>query len=229
MHYTGVIEIIILLELAKNFSPFIKKHFTIKEKNMCIITFFICLLIDAFPAFQYSAFPFEYYFVSDNGNIRSRTIYLMLTSSIAGSSIGSLFQVVVFVLRDVLTLFFGIALNIFHFYKIKRYANKKAPKLKLRPVSVLTNSTAVETKKPKKTENLTNMMIILCLISIFVRIVSLTCGIYWIFTYSILGMILGVSMDSLVTLNSAIPFFVFYKFNKIFRTRFKEIFRKKTI
>jgi len=61
-----------------------------------------------------------------------------------------------------------------------------------------------------------------------VRITTLTCGIYWLFTYDLFAAILGVGADMAIALNSAVAFFVFYVFNKKFRKNFFNLIKRRS-
>jgi hypothetical protein len=229
MHFTGVIECIILLDRLKNFSSILKKALKISPKKITFALLCICLLIDFPPVFQYSGHEFDYNYYGSDGQIQLYKIYLVITSEIASSYIGSSIEVAIFVIRDGVTLVFSIGLNIICFYYMKNHSAKK---------HVLTNDTstsraivtisahAIDSKKEREKtfqKNMSQMTITLVLISTLVRITTLTCGIYWLFAYDLISVILGMFSDSAVALNATVPFFVFLRFNKKYRRIFLDL------
>ena len=229
MHFTGVIECIILLDRLKNFSAILKKALKISPKKITFALLCICVLIDFPPAFQYSGHEFDYNYYGSDGQIQLYKIYLVITSEIASSHIGSSIGVAIFVIRDGVTLVFSIVLNIICFYFMKNHSAKK---------HVLTNdastgramvtfaSRAIDSKKEREKtfqKNMSQMTITLVVISIMVRITTLTCGIYWLFAYDLISVIIGMCSDTTVALNATVPFFVYLRFNKKYRRIFLDL------
>jgi hypothetical protein len=70
MHFTGVIECIILLDRLKNFSSILKKALKISPKKITFALLCICLLIDLPPVFQYSGHEFDYNYYGSDGQIQ---------------------------------------------------------------------------------------------------------------------------------------------------------------
>ena len=125
MHFSGVIECIILLDRLKTFSPFIKRAFTISPKKITFILLCVCLFIDFFPIFQYSAYEYDYYYYTSDGQVSMYKVYFSLASAIAGTYFGSIIEIAVFVIRDGVTLAFSISLNIICFIQMKNHIVKK--------------------------------------------------------------------------------------------------------
>jgi hypothetical protein len=226
LHFSGVLECIILLDRLKNFIPFVKRVFNISPKKITIIILCICLLIDFPPIFQYSAYDFDYFYYNDDGVIQTYKVYILIASEIASSYIGSSIMVTIFAIRDGVTLAFSIILNTICFIQMKRQIARK---------EVLSNETSNRTgvtiisshvtdlkKEREKTyqKNMSQMTITLVLISTIVRITTLTCGIYWLFAYDLIAAILGVSADTAIALNATVPFFVYLRFNRKYRRIF---------
>ena len=218
MHFSGVIECVILVDRLKNFIPFVKRVFNISPKKITIILLSICLVIDFPPIFQYSAYDFDYYYYDNNGDIQTYKVYILIASEIASSHIGSSVMVTIFAIRDGVTLAFSIILNIICFIQMKKQMARK---------EVLSNDTStsraivtisahvIDSKKEREKtfqKNMSQMTITLVVISTLVRITTLTCGIYWLFAYDLIAAILGVSADTAIALNATVPFFVFLRF-----------------
>ena len=68
--------------------------------------------------------------------------------------------------------------------------------------------------------NMSQMTITFVFISTIVRITTLTCGIYWLFSYDLIAVVLGVSADTAIALNATVPFFVYLRFNRKYRKIF---------
>ena len=226
LHFTGVIECIILIDRLKNFNSFVKRVFTISPKKITLILFGVSLIIDFFPIFQYSAFGFDYNYYTSDGQLNTYVVYFSLTSNIAASSFGSIVEVIVFVIRDGVTLTFSITLNILCLIEIKKQIAKK---------QLLTSITNMDTWQPvlvndlrKSREqiyqnNMTQLTVTLVVISSLVRITTLTCGIYWLFAFDLISAVLGVSADTAQMLNSTVSFFVYLRFNRKYRKIFLDL------
>jgi hypothetical protein len=225
LHFSGVIECIILVDRLKNFIPFVKRVFTVSPKKIILILFFVCLIIDFAPIFQYRAFDFDYNYYDNNGDIQTYKIYLSLASEFASSYIGSKIQVTSFALRDGVTLIVSIVLNTICFIKMKQQMAKKEVLTNetSNRVGVTSSSQVIDPKKEREKafqKNMAQMTITLVVISTLVRITTTTCGIYWLFAYDLIAAILGVSADTAIALNAMVPFFVYLRFNRKYRKIF---------
>ncbi len=84
-------------------------------------------------------------------------------------------------------------------------------------------SRAIDSKKEREKtfqKNMSQMTITIVVISTLVRITTLTCGIYWLFAYDLISVILGMCSDTTVALNATVPFIVYLRFNKKYRRIF---------
>ena len=227
MHLTGVIDCLILLDRIKTFSPRVKKAFTIPEKKLLSILLLICLFVDFFPIFQYSAYGFDWKYYSSDGKVNTYTVYFLAASAIASSKIGLIIEIIVFVIRDGFTLAFQITLNLICFIQVKRQVDKKNSMMSTSAPSSI-NSNDRKNKRQRQYEtNMSLMVILLCLISTLVRITTLTCAIYWLLAYDLIGAVLGVSADTIIVINSTLPFFIFLRFNRKFRANFSRLLFQK--
>ena len=119
MHFTGVIDCLILLDRIKTFSPRVKKAFTISEKKLLSILLLICLFIDFSSILQYSAYNSYWKYYSSDGKLNAYTVYFLAASTIASSKIGLIIEIIVFVIRDGFTMAFQITLNLICFIQMK--------------------------------------------------------------------------------------------------------------
>ena len=110
MHFTGAIECLILVDRLKNFSLFLKRVFTISPKKITLIIFVISLIIDFPPIFQYAGYEFVYYYYTSDGKVSVYKVYILISSALASSYIGTIIEVTVFAIRDGVTLIFSISL-----------------------------------------------------------------------------------------------------------------------
>jgi hypothetical protein len=228
LHFSGVIECIILVDRLKNFMPFVKRVFTVSPKKTTVIFFFICLIIDFAPIFQYSAYDFDYNYYDNKGDIQTYKVYILIASEIASSYIGSSIQITSFVIRDGVTLAISIVLNIICFIKMKRQMARKEVLTNetSNRVGVTSSSQVTDIKKEREKafqKNMYQMTITLVVNSSLVRITTLTCGIYWLFAYDLIAAILGVSADTAIALNAMVPFFVYLRFNRKYRKIFLKL------
>ena len=116
------------------------------------------------------------------------------------------------------------------FIQMKRQMAKKQT-LTTTNLDTVMSSTRVNDMKTEREKtyqnNMSQMTITLVFISTMVRITTLTCGIYWLFSYDLIAAVLGVSADTAIALNATVPFFVYLRFNRKYRKIFLDlIFRR---
>ena len=217
LHFTGVVEIGILLDRIKIFSPFIKKHFTLSPRRYCLLSFFVCILIDIFFAFYFvPSEGFTYYFTDKNGFLKANSYYFISLTDFALSQAGKVLYIFTFILRDCITMCVSVFLNLVSMIQLNNYYRLK--KTKSRRNQSLTASTSTSTTRITVSE--TNNMIIvitLCLINIITRSFTMLTNIYFLFTSDYVGWTCGAIADLFVVSGPAVSFLVFYRFNKIFR------------
>jgi len=89
-HYLDVIEICILIERMKIFSPFVKKNFKSTPLTVSFILFIVCVIIDA--PFMYACKPGplgKYYDIDLTGVRREHQLYNIIPTEIAFTQLGS--------------------------------------------------------------------------------------------------------------------------------------------
>ena len=216
LHFTGVIECIILVDRMKNFSSFIKKFLTISSKKLTLILVGVCLFIDVFACFEFSPYGFVWQYYTKNGQLKTYTDYYVAASPIASTKMGSIVEIIIFCVRDGVSLIFSITLNIISFIQMKRHASKKVSMI-ITPVAASTSPRPNIDRQRKYQKNMSQMIISLCLITVLVKITNLSSGISWLFTSDLIAVVFGVSADTFIALNSAVPFFIYFRFNRKFR------------
>ena len=241
-HFTAVLEIAVLFERMKNFSPLIKKYFTRSPLIIALALFVVCFAVDFFFSFVYVPSPgFNFYFFDSGGVKRQGTLYIMIVSKLATSPYGFMGVVSVYIVRDLFTLIVSVTLNIVSLIQLRRYIRKKEAILKS-PLSSNHIATASSSgkltkiikssQKSQMTENsLLFMVVILCSISIVTRLTLIACNMYYLFYVNSISYILSAVINLVLVMGPASSFFVFYSFNKVFRSEFfkmlKKIFAKK--
>ena len=246
-HYTGVIELAIILDRMKNFSLFVKRYFTFTPRAACLIFLAMCVLINILFAFNYKmqyAGPYSY--TDSHGNERVNDLYIILPTEMASSKVGVSVIIALFVVRDIFTLIVGIGLNVALVTQMKRYVRAKEKRFNAnRSPTNFTKTTAKtnindntipmtsqeasgvktadthETKAKKlsrKSErNLSFMGITLCALSLISRLTIICCNTYFLLRTDYISLILVAISDTIIMLCPCCSFFVFYNFNNIFR------------
>jgi len=233
-HFVAILEIAILLERIKIMNPFVKKHFTISPKKMILVTFFACLLFNSIYAL--AVIPEtggDFFYFDSDGNKRVNTFWFVSTSPLAQSTIGSIVMIVVFFIKDVLTLITTLILNIISWFELKNYIKKRSLLIRRRnaigpiPFESVNDSTRIsdaqsETQYSKKKKNL-KLILIMCLISIVERITIVTASVYFLFFTDYISILLYAFADLVYVVGPSISFFVFYQFNRDFKREFLNV------
>jgi hypothetical protein len=257
LYVTGCLECVIVLERMKDFSQFLKNKFTISPLKMSLIISLFCLLVEAFLATEYviCAYPFKLYESIGNGSYNeiNGEVYSVIISSITSSKVGFIIDILIFTVKDVVTLLISVMLNAISFFQIIKFLHKKevkfnSPNLKItlssntRDTSNTSSSTSKSTssisqkslissftfnksksKSHKSQKNLSLMITSLITLNIFVRLSDMVCLVYCLISLDLIASILGCINDLAIALNSSLPFFIFYKFNSKFRKEFHKI------
>jgi hypothetical protein len=211
-----------------NFSSFLKRNFTTSPRKVVGIVFVFCFCIDFFIAFQYAPFEFDWYYYSPNGQLNIYKVYLAYSSEIATTYVGSIFAIVVFAIKDGLTLAISLALNVISFIQMRKHLSKKQLLVSSynneRPLPIVSTTQIARNEKKRIYErNMLLMVTSVCLFSCLTKTTTLICNIYWLFTYDLIAVILGLAGDIFIALNSTVPFLIYLSFNHKFR---KAVFNK---
>lgn len=196
----------------------------------------ICLCVDFFIAFEYAPFGYDFYFYSENGKLSYLKVYVSLSSPIASSEIGSVVAIVIFVIKDGVTLFLAVTINLTSYIQMRKYYSKRhflIPTIQI-PAAVgiqhlpgiATNNQRNERQRVYE-KNIMWMVIIVCLNSCIVKTTTFFCNIYWLFEYDLIANILGIAADTFIAMNSMLPFLIYLRFNRKFREiLLKKLFKK---
>ena len=216
-HFTACLDFIILIDRMKNFSSYVKKVFTISAKKITAIVFCICVCVDLFLVFEYAPFENDYYFYSPNGKLNTYKVYVSLSSTIASSHVGSILAIVVFVIKDGVTLLVSITLNLISFIQMRKHSAKKKLLGALHLQTTTTSQMPQNERQRIYERNMFWMIITVCFNSCLVKTTTFACNIYWLFQYNLFAYIIGVVADIFIALNSTLPFLIYLRFNRKFR------------
>jgi hypothetical protein len=125
-YYQSVLEIAILLDRLKTFNKTIKKYFTISPQKFSLILFVICFLIDLFYMFVFIPQELVWYNYKEDGTLERKSIWLVLPSTFASSSIGRIFLILTYIIREFITIIFSVGFNIFLLNYMREYFKNKA-------------------------------------------------------------------------------------------------------
>jgi len=232
-HYEDVLQMGILLDRIKIFSPFVKRHFTAKPQRVSLAFLLTCLLIDLPVVFRYKIAPFgTYYFIDSDNQRHSATFYHLNSSVFSMTPWGeSLLIVTALFLNQFLTLLVGVVLNVLSVYKFKKYLKFKrhvtheTQQQQQHQEAVERELSQKEVEEFKAEKNMFVMAIFLCTLSILSR-----CLIMFYYVYALvndassLTLTFGLLNYMVFTMVPSMGVFVFYSFNKMFRQEFKRKF-----
>ena len=108
-HYLDVIEICILIERMKIFSPFVKKHFKSSPLTTSLILFIVCIIIDA--PFLYACKPGpmgDYYYIDSSGARQQGRLYNIIPTEVAFTQIGSMVLAISNVISNIFKFKFNV-------------------------------------------------------------------------------------------------------------------------
>ena len=223
-HYTGILEIAILLERMKIFSKIVKKYFTIVPKRACILFFLVCIPIDGFFAsILLPKLAGDFYYV-DKGEYKQNTYFYVGVTDFANTEVGKMLLISVYVVRDVFTMLTSLALNIVSLIQMRAYFKKKSRQLLQNSAGINAKATKHEIKLRNTEKNHLLMVITLCFIAIISRTVLIMSNIYYLYTLDYVTVLMGTLADLVIIFGPFSSFFVFFKFNKKFRNEFFAIF-----
>jgi hypothetical protein len=229
-HYEDVLQMGILLDRIKIFSPFVKKHFTASPQKASLAFLLTCLLIDVPVFFRYKISPFGTYYYLDSNNQKQITTFYHLNSSVFSmTSFGkSVLIFTVLFLNQLLTLLVGILLNILSVYKFKKYLQFKRHikhETQQQQSEVDRELSQKELDEFKAEKNMFIMALFLCTLSILSRCLIMFYYVYaLIYDASSLTQTFGLLNYMVFTMVPSMGVFVFYSFNKMFRQEFKRKF-----
>jgi hypothetical protein len=112
-HYQSVLEIAILLDRLKTFNKTIKKYFTLSPQKFSLILSVICFLIDLFYMFAFSPQEYFWYNYKEDGTLERKSIWFVVSSNFATSSIGRILLILTYVIREFVTIIFTVGFSLF--------------------------------------------------------------------------------------------------------------------
>ena len=213
-------------------------------------------MINLVCAFDFvPGFAGNYYYVDrKTGQKIVNTYYFPVFTDFGMSHAGFVSTIVVYVIRDLLTLIVGVFLNVLsaihlrNYYKKKQNNKKTQSKIKLDETNSTNNSmgqtnttiastntvataataAAADEKKKNSELKLLSMVVMLCSISIVQRSFLLACNIYGSTgVINDASLIMGTMVDLVLAIGPAVSFFVFYFFNIHFHNVVLKIFCQK--
>jgi hypothetical protein len=229
----------ILLTRMKIFNSFVRKHFTQKPQLIASSLFLTCLFIDSPVAFALKISSYHYY--TDNKQENVNTFYIMTASDFSLTPYGQLLLAFTsFFLNLLLTLVVGVILNIVSVCQYKLYlrgkkqrdeAYKRASNPgKSEQVLKRQETTVKEANERKAEKNLLLMALTLSSISILSRILLMFSYVFYFVLPDFNKRIIACSVYLIYTLAPSASIFVFYSFNKLFRSEFNSrILRKRPL
>jgi hypothetical protein len=180
-----------------------------------------------------------YYFVDANGSRKLNTFYYFTLSGLVKTLFGQIIlSFCFFFLNVTLSIVVGVTLNVVSLIKYKSYIRNRRHKNETSLNNVAHSSNVFEAKSKltlkeasenKAEKNMLYMALTLCTIMIQSRILVCFIGVYNYLFDSFSVFILLIILDTYVyTLVPTLAIFVFYFFNKMFRSEFKKKFNSKT-
>jgi hypothetical protein len=202
---------------------------------MSFILFLVCFSVNFFYFFAFRTKEETISYYDKSGNLIQQTVYLIRYSKIALTEYGTITMIIMYIIRDILTLLASIFLNIVSAFFLKRYLKNKArtseaSNLKLMESLSKSNSTLIiintnitnnnKTKsKEKAADRRTSIMVlILCAIGILTRTMLTVAEIYFIYSTSYEAQLMYCFADFFIVMSSAISFIIFWCFDKNFKT-----------
>ena len=126
-HLAGIVEIGIILDRERNFSPLVKRYYTLEPRMNCLIFFLVAVVVNIVCAFDFvpGVSGMYYYIDGKTGEKLVNTYYWPVFTDFAASKVGYVSTVTVYVVRDLLTLIVGIVLNVISTVHLNNYYEKK--------------------------------------------------------------------------------------------------------
>jgi hypothetical protein len=231
-HFNEMLQMAILLDRMKLFSPFLMRHFAYTPRQVSLFLFLTCLFIDS---------TFVFSFKINSAKYHIGTFYFINPSDVSSTLYGQiLLGFTQMFLNRFLTLVLGVALNVLSFYKYKSYLKERKREMyvysmgsihfkhvRQKEIRLLSR---IERVKSQIEKNMFYMALSACSMSIFLRILFMFCFVSFFFCISITYTpLVGLIYYSIHTLEPIFNVCVFFTFNKMFRNKFKRklSFRRK--
>ena len=225
-HFTGVIEIGIMLDRIRLFIPRVGKYYSFSPRKCCFIFFVLSCVINLHETFVYTpGIGGVFTYLDSNGTSRQGTFYYVVLTDLAESKAGVIITIIIYIVRDLFTLIVGVVLNVVSLIEIKRYLKNRRIifsqtthiSSKVFPSFPLERDLSSKDHSNDTSQKLLLMVISLSLISIVTRSILLACNICYLYILNYVTLILGTVADLALVLGPALSFFVFFSFNKHFQ------------
>jgi hypothetical protein len=235
-YYQSVLEIAILLDRLKTFNKTIKKYFTISTQKFSLILFVICFLIDLLYMFAFSPQELFWYNYKEDGTLERKSIWLVTPSTFATSSIGRIFLILTYVIREFMTIIFTVGFSLFLLNYMRNYFKNKAKMAKKSTVTTTVSNVrnavqpiTVQQSSAKQMsdaeEKFLQLVIVQCTLTILTRTNYFTCALMALFNWDELTQIFCAVADFNILFLAAASFFIQFFFNKLFKTEFLKLFK----
>ena len=242
-HFEETLQIAIVLNRMKIYSPFVNRNFTAKPWLVSLSFFLTCLLIDCPYAFALKVDSFGTYHFYDGS---SKFYYPAPSEFTSNLFVQILLACTVPFLNLFLTIFIGTILNIVFVYQYKSYvrerrrkdeayvldANKQQNQVTsggLDDIEVVVVSsrprelTQKEINENRAEKNIFFMAFTLSSISVVSRSILIVGYVVFFNFYSFSTILIFFLINlTMYTLVPTISIFIFYTFNKMFREEFKK-------
>ena len=251
-HFEETLQIAIVLNRMKIYSPFVNKHYTAKPWVVSLSFFLTCLLINCSYAFALKVDSFGTYHFNDSSasNASYAQLYYTTSSDFSSTLFGQiLLACTVPFLNLFLTIFIGTILNIVFVYQYRSHVRERRRKdeayvlgtnkqqnqatTSLDDIEVVVVSrprelTQKEINENRAEKNMFFMALTLSSISIVSRSILIVRYVVFFNFYSFSTILIFFLINlTMYTLVPTVAIFIFYTFNKMFREEFrKKVFNK---
>ena len=220
-----LLEIFIVIERGLYFLPSRFKRFKkVGVRKICILLLALSLLI-SLPMF-FMSYP-EYMTIKLDKDTEKR-IYYWGVAPFSLSVFGKIITIMMYFIRDILTLVIKIVFNVVLVYLVRKYTNKlKMEKIEFAlkissPELHQNNKNGAQEDYISKTDRKQTLLaIIMCVFSLFEQVLYIVPFFLYFFKSDLTRLFYYLDMLSLA-LKHFCNFFIFYKFNYFFRTEFKK-------
>ena len=236
-HFEEVLQMGIVLQKMKFFSPFVSRHFIAKPQLISLSLFLTCFFINLPFAFSFKVASFgTYFYFNSNGVKQYSTLYLTTSSDFSTTSFGKiLLGFTSFFLNFFLSLLFGIIINVLSYIKYKSFSRKRHEEFEQLQMSSINYLPTITREMEQLRErariehrierNMLYMALTLCTISIVSRLIFMACFVYFFIFYSLSNtLLIELSTNTIYCVVPTVSFFVFYSFNHMFSDETNRIF-----
>jgi hypothetical protein len=235
-YYESVLEIAILLDRLRTFNNTIKKYLTLTPQKFSILLFVICLLVDLFYMVVFTPQEFAWYNYKEDGTLERKSVWFVVATTFATSSIGRILTVLTYFVREFVTIIFTVGFSIFLLNYMRAYFKNKAKMAKkpavTAPVPNIASSVQPASNQQQSSskqmsnaeEKFLQLVIVQCSLTILTRTNFFICCVMALFKYDALVQIWCGVADFNLVFTAAVPFFIYFFFNKLFKKEFLKLF-----